>query len=132
MFLKQTLNPFVFLIDDNEIDNFIHHQVLKKFSDSLEVLIFSSGTDAMDYLRKNSTLPQFIFLNLHLPLNSGLKFLDAFEKMDIEKKQTSIYILSTMLFPCDMENLKINKNYSGYIQKPLTAEKLISALNKNG
>ena len=125
-------NITVFLIDNNEIDNFIHHRVLKNFSDSLEVLIFSSGSDALEQLRKNRILPQFIFLNLHLPQNSGLKFLDAFEKMDIEKKQTSIYILSTMLFPCDMENLKNNTNYSGYIQKPLTAEKLISALDKNG
>lgn len=129
--MKKTLHTTVFLIDDNEIDNFVHQRVLKNFSDSIEVLIFSSGSDALEHLRKKRVSPQFIFLNLHLPVNNGLKFLDAFEKMDIEKKQTSIYILSTMLFPCDMENLVNNSNYSGYIQKPLTAEKLISALGEN-
>ena len=129
--MKQTLHTTVFLIDDNEIDNFVHKRVLKNFSNSIEVLIFSSGSDALEHLRKKRISPQFIFLNLHLPVNDGLEFLDIFEKMDIEKKQTSIYILSTMLFPCDMENLLNNSNYSGYIQKPLTAEKLISVLGEN-
>lgn len=130
MFLKQTSHTSVFLIDDNETDNFIHQRVLEKFSCSFEVITFSSVSDALEHLGQNRISPQFIFLNLHLPINDGFDFLDAFEKMDIEKKHTKTYILSAMLFPPDIEKLEKKKNYYGYIEKPLTTEKLIIVFDK--
>ncbi|OFY87747.1 MAG: hypothetical protein A3F72_02585 [Bacteroidetes bacterium RIFCSPLOWO2_12_FULL_35_15] len=115
----------VMLIDNNGNDNYIHQRILENFFDECKIVSFYSSTDALESLRKNKVVPQLIFLNLYLPENSGFEFMEAFEKMDIEKKRTAIYILSAFLFPFDIEMLKRKNNYFGYIEKPLTVEKLI-------
>lgn len=113
------------LIDNNENDNYINRKILKNFFNECKIVAFSSGADALEYIREYKAAPKLIFLNLYLPENSGFEFWEAFEKMDIEKKRTAIYILSAFLFPFDIEMLKRKNNYFGYIEKPLTVERLI-------
>lgn len=123
-------NSTVMLIEDNEIDNFINQRVLQNFSDTFQIASFSSSTDALEYLGKNKIAPQLILLNLHLPMNQSLEFFEYYEKLDIEKKNTSIYILSTLIFPQDLLLIKENKSCLGYIEKPLSMEKLFEQMRK--
>jgi|ERR1035437_7535782 CheY-like chemotaxis protein len=117
-------NVTVFLIDNNEIDNFVHRKLLQKISDDINVLTFLSATNALEYLKANKILPQVILLNLHLPIYDGFQFLEYYEKLDIEKKNIDIFILSAIISPTDLQLIKQNTNCSGYIEKPLTTAKL--------
>lgn len=123
-------NITVFLIDNNEIDNFIHQKTFEKFSDHIKVLTFSSGIDALEYLRKNKVPPQLILLSMHLPMDGSCKFLEYYEKFDIEKKDTRIYILSALISPTDLDLIEKNTNCSGYIEKPLAVGKLLRLMEK--
>ncbi|OFY86589.1 MAG: hypothetical protein A3F72_08935 [Bacteroidetes bacterium RIFCSPLOWO2_12_FULL_35_15] len=122
-------NYSVFLIDNNEIDNFINQRVLKNFSESITVFAFSSDTDALEYLQKNKITPQYILLSLNYPTTNDSDFFEQYEKLDFDNKNTSIYILSTLLLPSDIEKLNTDYKHIGYIEKPLSAEKWLRVMN---
>lgn len=122
-------NLSVFLIDNNEIDNFIHQRKLKNFSEDINVFTFQTATEALKCIQKNNKAPQLILLNLYLPLMNGFEFLEIYEKLDCEKMNTSIYILSTTIRPDDLRVIKKNVNCSGYIEKPFSMNKLFEQMD---
>lgn len=117
-------NITVFLIDNNEIDNFIHQRVLENFSDHIRLFIFSNTSDALMYMNKNKIAPQFIFLSMNYPANDNFYFIKQLEELKLNKENTSICILSTLLLSSDIERIKIDYKFLNYIEKPLTVGKL--------
>ena len=93
------------------------------------MLDFSSGTEALEYLKKNKIVPRYILLGLNVPVGNGFDFLKQYEKLNFDKKDTSIYVLSTFLLPIDLEKLKKDYKYLNYIDKPLTVGKLHEAIS---
>ncbi|OFY82805.1 MAG: hypothetical protein A3F72_01600 [Bacteroidetes bacterium RIFCSPLOWO2_12_FULL_35_15] len=125
--MKNSLS--VFLIDNNEIDNFIHQRKLKDFSEDINVFTFQNATEALESIQKNNKAPQLILLNLYLTLTNGFEFLEAYEKLDCEKTNTFIYILSTTIRPSDLRLIKKNVNCFGYIEKPFSMNKLFEQMD---
>ena len=125
-------NSIIMLIEDNEIDNFINQRVLNNFSATIQILNFTNSSEALAYLRKNKPLPNLILLNLHIRMSMGFEFLECYEKLKIEKKNTSIYVLSTFFCPSDLRLVKENANCDGYIEKPLSMQKLFEEMEKKG
>lgn len=123
-------NSTIMLIDDNEIDIFINQRVLKNFSDTFQIVTFSNSTAALEYLSKNKALPKIILLDLHLIMNKSFEFLECYEKLNIEKKNTTVYVLSTFIFPSDLLLVNEDKNCAGYIEKPLSMQKLFEEMEK--
>jgi len=69
----------VLLVDDNDIDNFINERMITTTNFSKNVVVKTSGSAALDYLRKNAessdVLPQVVFLDLNMPSWMALVFL---------------------------------------------------------
>ena len=63
-----------------------------------------------------------------MPGIDGWQFLSLSEKY-LEKKKTSIYIVSSSIDHQDIENAKKNILISGYISKPLNEETLQNIAN---
>lgn len=123
-------NRTVFLIDNNEIDNFIHQRVLTNFSDRIKVILFSNTSDALKYIEKNKIAPQYILQSMNYPASDNFGFLKQLEILNVNKENISICILSTLLLTTDIEKLKRDNNYIGYVEKPLTREKLHSIFDE--
>ena len=55
----------VMIIDDNDIDNFITQRVLNKANFTTQVDICTSGSEALDYIKRNANnlerIPNVIF-----------------------------------------------------------------------
>ena len=127
-----TLNKII-LIDDDETTNLLNRRMVKKMEITDEVVLFSDGKLAMDYLTslegKFDDLPELIFLDVRMPVMGGFDFLDAYIELKQSKAQkTKIIMLSTSLRDEDMNKAK-SFGVADYVAKPLN-KALVSSLIK--
>lgn len=123
----------IFLVDDDELFNIIHKEILKKMKVAEEMVICLNGKDALSKLEllTASQFPELIFLDIDMPVMNGFDFLKEFgEKYGEEASKTRIFMLTSSYLQKDMDKANEYK-ISGYILKPLTKEKVIEAINKS-
>jgi len=78
----------------------------------------------LDYLEENkskiSALPDFIFLDLYMPGNSGWDFLNGLQKIyKTLKKEIQVYVVSSSIFQMDINRSKGYPFVTNYITKPM-------------
>jgi CheY-like chemotaxis protein len=112
------------LIDDNYIDNFVTRKILEGSNFAENIIVVRSATDAINSLRDGSIKPDVIFLDVRMPLMGGFEFLEEYDKIDIDKKDIKIFMLSSSLDPLDMRKSSDNKYITQFIHKPLTQKAL--------
>ncbi|MDB5157166.1 MAG: hypothetical protein JWR50_1873 [Mucilaginibacter sp.] len=108
------------LIDDNYIDNFITRKLLESSNFAKNVITCESPAYAIRLLASGSVKPDVIFLDIRMPNMTGFEFLDAYDKLDIDKEGTKIFLLSSSFDPTDMKRSSKNKYITYFIHKPLT------------
>ncbi len=113
------------LIDDNYIDNFVTRKILESGEFAEKVIVSQSATDAVNSLRLGEIKPDVIFLDIRMPLMGGFEFLQEYDKLEIENKQSiKIFMLSSSLDPTDLKKSTNNKYITSFIHKPLTQKSL--------
>ena len=112
------------LIDDNYIDNFVTRKILQNSRFAEDIVVIGSASEALNILRSGNIKPDVIFLDIRMPDMDGFDFLEEYEKIDIEKENIRIYMLSSSLDPTDMKQSVLNKYISNYIHKPITHKAL--------
>jgi CheY-like chemotaxis protein len=123
----------VMLVDDSEIDNFINHKMVEGCNFADNVYIHTSSKSALEFLKNleragneaSSMLPEFIFLDINMPMMDGFQFIEEFEKLDNDlRKNTKIVMLTTSINPADIDKAKQIKVVHRYINKPLSEKSL--------
>ncbi|WP_405384821.1 response regulator [Maribacter sp. LLG6340-A2] len=125
----------VLLIDDSDVDNFINKAIISKEKCVDSIIIKSSGTDALTYLKSivntPETHPDVIFLDIRMPRMNGFEFLDEYVKLPEEIKiHPQIFILSSSLDPVDSEKAEKYSFIKGHLSKPLAHHNLAELLLK--
>jgi len=126
----------VLLIDDDGVTNFINHRLIKKLKITSSIHSAINGNEAirflLDYASKNhNNGPELIFLDINMPVLDGFEFLEQFEKLNLKNKDNiKIIVLTTSTHQKDINKIADHATI-GYINKPLTAEKLLETLNAN-
>ncbi len=108
------------LIDDNYIDNFVTRKLLESSNFAKNIVVMPSSSEAINSLRDGLVKPDVIFLDLRMPIMNGFEFLQAFEKLNIDKDAIKIFMLSSSLDPTDIKQSFDNKHVTQFIHKPLT------------
>lgn len=108
------------LIDDNYIDNFVTRKILEVSNFAETIIVVRSATEAIESLRNGTVKPDVIFLDIRMPLMSGFEFLEAYDKIEMDKKNIKIFMLSSSLDPLDIRKSLDNKYITQFIHKPLT------------
>jgi len=112
------------LIDDNYIDNFVTRKILESSNFAESIVVVRSATEAIASLSAGTIKPDVIFLDVRMPLMSGFEFLDEYDKIDMDKSNIKIFMLSSSLDPMDMRKSTDNKYITQFIHKPLTQKAL--------
>jgi CheY-like chemotaxis protein len=120
---------FVMLIDEDEIDNIINQKIIESNNFSERVMVFQTGTDALDFLRVNAkiaeNLPDLIFLDINMPIMDGFQFLEEFEKLESPiLDKSKIIMLSSSISPRDIDRAASNRFVKKYLNKPLNSRYL--------
>jgi CheY-like chemotaxis protein len=115
------------LIDDNYIDNFVTRKILEVSNFAETIIVARSANEAINSLSDGTVKPDVIFLDVRMPLMSGFEFLEAYDKINIDKTGIKIFMLSSSLDPLDIRRSMDNKYITQFLHKPLT-QKALEAL----
>ncbi len=117
----------ILLIDDSEIDNFVHETVLQKMGIADTISTATNGQDALDYLieahgNAQKTVPELIFLDINMPVMDGWEFAAAARREGVIADSVVVMMLTTSQNPDDRARAEAEGYSQGFLTKPLTAE----------
>ncbi len=123
----------ILLVEDDEIDRMIVQRAFKKNNVANPLYLAHDGQEALDMLKgtngktKLFPLPKIMLLDINMPRMSGLELLKEI-RQDEELKLISVFVLTTSADDKDrMEAYK--NNVAGYILKPVSFDKLVTAVS---
>jgi CheY-like chemotaxis protein len=118
------------LIEDDDIFNFIHNQIILQASPDAKITIFKYAQQALDYLIQDpENLPDVIFLDLNMPEMNGFEFIDnLINHFDQKSIMSKLYLVSSTLDHRDKDRAKSYFCVKGMIDKPLTTSFIESLL----
>jgi CheY-like chemotaxis protein len=124
----------VAIVDDDPIYRFTSLRSIERQQLASKILEFNSGGDALEFLKNNSGnashLPDFILLDINMPLTDGWMFLDEFDKLkSLLPKSIVIYMVSSSIDQRDIQRAKSNALVKDYLIKPIPQEKFKEVLN---
>ena len=127
---KQTKCAVV-LIDDNEVDLFLHEQLIRHAGVFDPVWSFLKPGKALDHLaslpyKDPDPYPIIILLDILMPGMDGFSFIDRFESLPSSlKDRCHIVLLSATLHLGDTIRAEANPMVEAFINKPLTVNSLM-------
>jgi CheY-like chemotaxis protein len=120
----------ILLVDDDEINNFISIKLIKKAIDNTSISACLNGRFAIEELVEiqkldPNKLPDFILLDINMPIMNGWEFLDEYKRLNIDPLgKTRIYIISSSVFSNDINKARSYPLVKNFISKPLSVEKI--------
>lgn len=120
----------ILLVDDDEINNFISVKLIKKTLINTEIKTCLNGKFAIDELAniqedKPDELPDYILLDINMPIINGWEFLEEYERLNIDPQgKTKIFIISSSVFNNDINKAKSYPLVKDFISKPLSIDKI--------
>ncbi|CAA9287209.1 MAG: hypothetical protein AVDCRST_MAG56-4255 [uncultured Cytophagales bacterium] len=136
--------PALMLVDDSRIDNLINKKVLEREMVAAQVIVCTSGGEALDHLRKIDTgqvtdeaeIPSLIFVDLYMPEMGGRQFLDEFSRFSerVRGKMRIILFSGSILSQEQRAEFESNPSVLKCITKPLqkkNIEELMASLRES-
>jgi len=116
-----------YIIDDDEIIIYLTGQLLKKEEFCKLTETFTDGLQAIQRLKKvlenEEQLPDVILFDLNMPVMDGWEFVDEYLKLMVNK-EIPLFVFTSSINPADKDKSFSYSCIRGFIQKPLTKQKL--------
>lgn len=124
----------VLLVDDDAVSNFINEMTLHEMKISNFIHVSENGKEALHYLTQslmeNEEYPDLIFLDINMPVMDGFQFLEEFQRLPLNVRQSiKVIMLTSSNATLDISKAK-RYNINGYIVKPLCKSKLEEFLKR--
>ena len=118
----------ILLVDDDMLTNYLTKRILDRLNIAARITIANNGKEALDYIdaciadAKEECIPDLIFLDINMPVMTGIEFLEAYQQKNYNNK-AKIVMLTTS--SNERDKAKTGQfNISGYLIKPVTIEKI--------
>ena len=125
------------IIDDDEVNNFIYARLLEKSNQCLDVKVFTRAFDALGkiellFKEAPNSLPDLILLDINMPEMNGWQFLEQLELL-LPKfpKEITLYMVSSSLLPEDITRAQASTVVKDYCPKPVSAASLREMLTRD-
>ena len=122
------------LIDDDNIIQFVHQNVIGKTDPDGRVFTVSSVEEAFRFLSdSNQPSPNLVFLDINMPIQNGFDFLDELQLNHEDvlrrlKQDARVFLLTSSVNPRDVDKSKEYPIIEGLIPKPLNTALLENLL----
>ncbi|MCE7068041.1 response regulator [Dyadobacter sp. CY326] len=120
----------ILLVEDDEVDVMNVKRAFKKNNISNPLIVASNGIEALAVLRSPTSdipRPRIVLLDLNMPKMGGIEFLKEI-RQDAELSSLSVFVMTTSNEDSDKIEA-FNLNVAGYILKPLSMDRFISAVS---
>ncbi|GAB3244367.1 response regulator [Hymenobacter seoulensis] len=123
----------VLLVDDDQTTNYLNRTLLTRLGVTDRILVAEDGEQALRDLRQHCvsptpSCPVLILLDVNMPGMSGIEFLDHYRQLPLAEQRAIVIMLTTSLHPRDVQRVEQLQLVSGFLAKPLTAEKVAALL----
>lgn len=123
------------LIDDEEVFNFIHSQIIRLTDEFAEINEVRSSAEALDIIQKSTnsteTFPDIMFIDINMPEMNGFELLNKLENLSPTfPKPIEIYIVTSSLFESDRIKAKSISIVTGFIEKPVSNQHIRDIIRK--
>lgn len=115
-----------FLIDDDEDDREIFAMALKNANADYVCSMAKNGRDALDLVANSDFVPDYVFVDLNMPMVSGRECLTGLKKVK-RFAAVPIIVYTTSSHSKDIEDM-LNLGASHYLIKPTSLTELIRLL----
>jgi CheY-like chemotaxis protein len=119
-------NKICYLIDDDDDDREIFQTALTNIGEPVCFMTAHSGSEALDKLQQENFTPDYIFIDMHMPVIDGKKCLSEIKKIN-RFKDIPIVIYTTSVCPKDMDDAR-ELGAAAYISKPYSIKNLENSL----
>jgi CheY-like chemotaxis protein len=123
----------IMLIDDDPLCILISTKIIE-LNPALKVISFSNAAAALSQLKEwyvsgSEMFPDFIFLDINMPVMDGWQFLEETMKLpDGFRERCNVIMLSSSVNPIDVRKSKEYERVSDFVSKPLTVDKVQSLM----
>lgn len=117
----------ILIVDDDSVFIFLSKKLFSKFAPHCNVDTCGNGKEGIERIhnciRKKTSLPDTILLDINMPVFNGWDFLEEFILLPEDMTSKSdIYILTSSIRDDDKERSKNYYIVKEFISKPLTPE----------
>jgi len=126
-------NALVSIVDDDFIYKYAIKIQFKEVGFMSEIMDFDHGEEALEFMVNNlsnpTNLPDYIFLDINMPIMDGFEFMEEFIKLKPNiGKPIVVYMVSSSVNTIDVHRANEISEISDYIVKPLAASRLRSLI----
>ena len=114
----------ILLVEDNLINQKVVLSILAK--SGMNIAIANNGDEAVEFMKKNKTPVDFIFMDINMPIMDGFHASQIIRE-DTRFDTTAIVSLTALVSEHEVDKM-FESGMNGYLAKPVHIEKLYSAL----
>lgn len=124
----------IYIIDDDEIFQFITKKSFERLERTDDLHFFLNGEDALrsikEFINGGKPLPDLIFLDINMPIMDGWDFLAELQTLiEGTAKKPDIYMVSSSIDDKDLLKSKTYPMIKDYIVKPIKDVNIKEILN---
>ncbi|MCX8496857.1 MAG: response regulator [Akkermansiaceae bacterium] len=126
--------PRILLVDDDEVFNMLHSEILERVIPNASIESLQSGRELMTYLDQNPHEEiDLLLIDIRMPTMSGIETLEQLSQTSPTRlEQIQIYLLSSTLDPAEIRHATSIPCVTGYIDKPMMFESVPSLSRTEG